>query len=114
MNVDNKFNNILINYTKDDSDYSDNEYKIEDFETKKYEKFKQKNKNNKNNNNVLKRTESEVKDLLSFYIQNLENDSNYSDILYNEKRASKKTKNLFKNKNEFNKKKSLKFKFFVC
>ena len=103
MNVDNKFNNILINSSKDDSDYSDNEYKNGDFENKKYEKFKQ--KNNNNNNNVLKRTESEVKDLLSFYIKNLEND-NYSDIFYNEKRTSKKTKNSFKNKNEFNKKKS--------
>ena len=104
MNVDNKFNNILINSSKDDSDYSDNEYKNGDFENKKYEKFKQ--KNNNNNNNVLKRTESEVKDLLSFYIKNLEND-NYSDIFYNEKRTSKKTKNSFKNKNEFNKKKVL-------
>ena len=77
-------NSIIEPQKEEDDEYSDFDYKDKDFELSKYEKFKPKNNDSDNN---LKKTENQVKNLLSFYIKNIENENKNTDIFSDEKKT---------------------------
>ena len=83
---DNKFSFMLLEQNKshieDSSDFSENEYKNNDFKIQKYEKFKPKpNQDRDKNNKSLKGAENQVKNLLSVFLKNIESEDNSAIIL---------------------------------
>ena len=91
MKEEKRFSNLLVNLTKfEDSESSEIDDNNNDFELKKYEKFKPKNKIK--NDNTLKRTEDQVKNLLSCFIKNIE-EENKIDLIYD---GRKNKRNKFK------------------
>ena len=93
------FSNSLIEPQKEENDdFSEFYYKNKDFKLSKYEKFEPKIYDNYNNDNNLKKTENQVKNLLSFYIKNIEKEKNDSYIFFDEKETK------INNKKEINKK----------
>ena len=81
MNKIQPFRDFLNREKEDDSDDSDDleiDYQNKNFG--KYEKFKQKNKRDSNTENKLKKAENQVKNLLSFFISNIEKENKDTEI----------------------------------
>ena len=109
MKSEKEFPNSLIEQQKEeDDDYSEFYYKNKNFELSKYEKFKPKIYDNYYNDNNLKKTENQVKNLLSFFRKNIEKENRNSDIFCYKKKNITNKKEIKKKLADINKKKIIK------
>ena len=93
-------------HNEDDSEFSEKEYKHKNFKIQKYEKFKPKPiiKNNRS----LRGAENKVKNLLSNFLKNYENEGH--PLIYNKLNKAKTKKNIEINQNTNNNKRLKKVK----
>ena len=113
---DDKYSIISINYTKDKNlDYSEKGHRTynKELNSEKYEKFQPKNTDSYYKIKTLRREENKVKNLLSIFLKNYENEELNSGILSEVNKDNNNKKRLKKVKTDLSNKKLNKINSFM-